>query len=63
MKRMIYTPPRVLKRVEVLLEGDNLNTSPVQNVEIVGQEVQTFDFTGTDYNHEWGSSTFEDSTW
>jgi hypothetical protein len=64
MKRKYYTSPRILKVVEVLLEGDNLNTSPVQEVDIVGQEVQTYDFKGTDFNHDWGTSSFGDgSTW
>lgn len=62
MKRMFYTPPRILKSVEVLLEGDNLNTSPVQEVHSAGQEVQTHDFTGVEYNHGWDTRPFGDGT-
>ena len=51
-----YTSPRVLQETEILLERDFLTGSLVDNIESVtttGQEVETFDFSETQFNHNW----------
>ena len=65
METKQYIKPCCLKEVEILLERDFLNASPVREVRIVGQEVESHDFTGITYNHDWDSSVNDPSsvTW
>ena len=60
MKKEHYTPPRVQKKVRILLERNFLGTiSPQTNAQTSGQEVVEYDFSQeTDvFNHRWTSGT------
>lgn len=57
MKKEHYTPPRTLKRVEILLERNFLGTDVINEntkVESAGQKTETLDMSQTQFNHDWG---------
>lgn len=55
MKRIAYRTPAVLQVAEVALERNLLaGPSVYMEVESTGQEVKEYDFTDTNFNHEWG---------
>lgn len=56
MKKEQYTSPRILKRVEILLERDFLGSLITSDTKVVsaGQETKTIDMSGTAFNHDWG---------
>lgn len=55
MKKKNYGTPTILQETRIVLE-QNLMASVVDNltVESTGQEVETFDFNSTEFNHTWG---------
>ena len=57
MNRTDYRTPAVLQVAEVALERNLLAGPSVVDtliVESTGQEVKEYDFTDTNFNHEWG---------
>ena len=55
MKRTNYQAPRVLRDIALLGECDILQASLVDTatVKSVGQEVEEYDFTSSELNHQW----------
>lgn len=55
MTKKTYIPARVYQRLSIEMEGALLAGSVVEKmkVESAGQEVETFDFTGNVFNHNW----------
>ena len=55
MKKCNYQAPRVLQEVSVLVEKAFLAASLVDTAVVtsVGQEVEEYDFTSSDFNHQW----------
>ena len=54
--KTIYSSPAVVKVVSLAMEGDVLAESvvdTVSDVKTTGQEVETHDFTGSSFNHDW----------
>jgi hypothetical protein len=56
MKRKYYNSPRILKKVEVLLERDFLGSVMTGDTNVVsaGQQTETLDISGPSFNHTWG---------
>ena len=50
-----YQSPRVLQEVSVRVEKSFLTASVVDTAVVtsVGQEVEEYDFTSADFNHQW----------
>jgi hypothetical protein len=56
MKKEHYTPPRILKKVRILLERDFLDSfSKDATMETAGQEVKEFDY---GFNNDPATPTF-----
>ena len=55
MKQNVYLAPRVLQEVTVRVERAFLAASLVDTAVVtsVGQEVEEFDFTSDEFNHQW----------
>ena len=55
MKKNNYQTPRVLQEATVLVERSFLAASLVDTAVVtsVGQEVEEFDFTTDEFNHQW----------
>ena len=55
MKRNNYQTPKVMQEVSVLVEREFLKASLVDTavVAAVGQEVEEYDFTTEEFNHQW----------
>ena len=55
MKTNKYQTPRVLQEVSVLVEESFLAASLVDTAVVtsVGQEVEEYDFTTDEFNHQW----------
>ena len=55
LQRKMYLSPCVLKTVPVSLEDELLAGSVVNNSKVVstGQEVETYDFSQPEFNHQW----------
>ena len=55
MKQNVYLAPRVLQEVTVRVERAFLAASLVDTAVVtsVGQEVEEFDFTTDEFNHQW----------
>ena len=56
MKRKYYTSPRILKKVVVLLERGFLGSVMTEDTNVVsaGQQTETLDISGANFNHTWG---------
>ena len=54
-KRHFYLPPHVLQEVSVRVEKAFLAASLVDTAVVtsVGQEVEEYDFTSDEFNHQW----------
>ena len=55
MAKKTYIPARVYQRLSIEMEGALLAGSVVEKMEVesAGQEVETFDFAGPVFNHNW----------
>ena len=55
MTKKTYIPARIYQRLSIEMEGALLAGSVVEKMEVesAGQEVETFDFADTGFNHNW----------
>ena len=55
MKKITYEAPAILREVDLQVEGEILTGSVVDTTTVVstGQEVEEYDFSQSDFNHDW----------
>ena len=53
MKKTNYESPSILQETRICLEQNLLESLEIMSVETTGQEVETFDFNSTEFNHSW----------
>lgn len=61
MQKKVYNAPCVLRTLPVELENDLLTGSVIKsesNVKATGQQVDSYDFSGTQFNQDWESGSF-----